>query len=76
MKILLARCDVNSNRPDKDGKTPLYCAAQDGNEEMVKILLGRGDLNPNRPDENGEKPLCCTTVNSSVLNGQSVRPEP
>ena len=61
MKILLGRGDVNPNKPDSQGQTPLQCATQNGHEGVVKILLGRGNVNPNEPDKRGRKALWCAT---------------
>ncbi|RPA97765.1 ankyrin [Choiromyces venosus 120613-1] len=41
---------VKYNKPDKDGRTPVWWAARNGHEGMMKLLLARGDVNPNRPD--------------------------
>ena len=57
MKLLLRRNDVNPDEPDTYGRTPLWWAVYNGNEEVVKILLERDDINPNKPDEYGQTPL-------------------
>ena len=56
MKILLGR-DVNPDKPDTNGQTPLYMAAWTGREGVVKILLRRNDVNPNKLDKDGKTPL-------------------
>ena len=56
MKMLLRR-DINPNKPDKDGKTPLLVAARDGHEGVVKLILGRDEVNPDKPDGHGRTPL-------------------
>jgi ankyrin repeat protein len=45
------------------GKTPLYIAAQHGNEEAVKLLLDAG-ADPNQAIGNGETPLFIATHNA------------
>ena len=57
VKILLEREEVNPDKPDSDGRTPLSFAAEDGHEGVVKILLGRGEVNPDGPDNEGRRPL-------------------
>ena len=36
---------------DKDGRTPLSWAAENGSEEIVLMLLGREDITPDTGDE-------------------------
>ena len=55
--MLLGRGGVNADKPDKYDRTPLWCAAGSGHEEVVKMLLGRGDVNPEKPDIYGKTPL-------------------
>jgi len=57
VKLLLAREDVDPERPDSQDVTPLLWAAYNGYEEVVKLLLGREDIEPNRPDNQGCTPL-------------------
>ena len=54
--MLLAR-GVNPDKPNINGRTPLYSAAWGGYEGVVKILLERDDVSPNKPDKYGKKPL-------------------
>ena len=35
----------------KEGRTPLYIAAQNGNEQIVQFLLEKGEANVNLPEE-------------------------
>ena len=49
MKLLLAREDVNPDRLDNDGKTPISWATENGHE-AVKLLLRQKDANPNARD--------------------------
>ena len=50
----------NPNEVDKDGKTPIYVAAEWGfapeHIEIIKILAPLTD-NPNAPDHNGKTPI-------------------
>ena len=57
MKILLKRDGVNPNRPDKRDRTPLYRAAMERHEGVVKILLGWDGINHNSLDKHGQTPL-------------------
>jgi len=57
VELLLARDDVNPDKPDKDGKTPLWWASRWGDEVVVKLLLLQGDANPNILDSGGITPL-------------------
>jgi len=57
VRILLGRNDVNPDRADKRGRTPLSWAAEYGHEESVRILLERDDVNPHSVDKCGRTPL-------------------
>ena len=62
MKILLGREEVNPDRLDNHGRTPLWYAAEigfgsDRIEEVVGVLLSRAEVNPNKPDNAGRTPL-------------------
>ena len=57
IKILLERADVNPDKPDNNGRTPLFHAAFEGREGMVKIILEREGVNPNKADNCGKTPL-------------------
>ena len=63
MRILLRRDDVNPDKPNKHGETPLNCAACAGHSGVVKLLLGRNGVNPNKPDKGGRTPLWWATKN-------------
>jgi len=39
VKMPLAKEEVNPDKPDEDGRTPLSHATWDGHEGVVKILL-------------------------------------
>ena len=56
MRILLERDDIDPDKPDQDGRTPLWWAAWVGQEGVVKLLLGRDDVNPDKPDKSGLTP--------------------
>jgi len=63
--MLLEQSSVNPDTPDtKYGQTPLWRAAANGNEGIVKMLLQRNDVNPDKPDRWGQTPL-----SSAVRNG-------
>ena len=57
VKMLLARNDVNPEKPDKHGQTPLCSAAENGHEGVVKILHGRDNVNPDKPGIYERTPL-------------------
>jgi len=57
VKILLGRDEVNPDKPDKFGQTPLICAAENGREGVVKILLGCDDVGLDKPDNLYRIPL-------------------
>jgi len=57
VRILLGRNDVNPDRADKRGRTPLSWAAEYGYEESVRMLLERDDVNPHSVDKSGRTPL-------------------
>ena len=50
VKILLGREDVDPDKPENTGRTPLSCAAWRGDETVAKILLVRKEANPNLQD--------------------------
>jgi len=57
--MLFGRDDIEPDKPDKNGRTPLRRAAKKGREGVVKILLGREGVNPDKPDNGGQTPLSC-----------------
>jgi len=63
VRILLGRMDVNPDRADKCGRTPLSWAAEYGYEESVRMLLERDDVNPNTADKSGRTPLSWAAKN-------------
>jgi len=48
-------CDIN--QIDGTGNTPLFWAAWNGHERVVKRLLGRDHIDPNKPNKYGQTPL-------------------
>jgi len=74
--MLLAEPSVAVNVGDKDGATPLYLAAQNNHEGLVKMLLGRADIDPNHPLKNGATPLHIAVYNAHtevcVMVGESL----
>jgi len=53
----LDRKEINPDKPDNEGDTPLLGAAMQGHESVVKLLLDREDVNANGPDKDGHAPL-------------------
>jgi len=48
---------MSPNKSNDDGRTPLFLAIENMDEEVVEMLLGREDVNPNKSDKDGETPL-------------------
>jgi len=65
VKILLKREEVNPDRSDNDGWTPLAFAASRGHAGVVKVSLEQEVANPGKPD-NG----CETQISHAALTGQ------
>jgi len=63
VRQLLARDDVNPNKPNNKGQTPLWSASDNGREEMVKLLLAQNNVNPDQPDIYGKTPLWRASYN-------------
>jgi len=57
VKLLLARDDVDPDKPDNNGQAPLWRASSYGHEGVVRLLLPRDDVNPDRLDNEGRTPL-------------------
>ena len=60
---LLEREEVNLDKLDRSGRTPLSYAAWRGREEVVKILLKQEEVNPNKPSYEGQTPLSYAAQN-------------
>jgi len=63
VRILLGRNDLDPDRADKRGRTPLSWAAEYGHEESVRMLLERDDVNPHNVDKSGQTPLSWAAKN-------------
>ena len=50
------------DKPDIDGRTPIWYAVWGGHEGLVKILLGQDDINPDKSDIDGRTPLWCAAA--------------
>jgi len=80
-RLLLERSDVNPDRADKTGRTPLSWAASYGREEVVEMLLERSDVNPGAPDRSGQTPflwaVTCGNIEvaETLLERDDVRPD-
>ena len=59
VRLLLARDDVNPDKPDNNDRTPLWVASSQGHQGVVRSLLARGAANPAKPDNDGITPLQC-----------------
>ena len=55
----------NPNAQNEDGDTPIYCAAKNGQTEIVKILAPLTD-NPNAPDRFGWTPIHEAEINGHI----------
>ena len=53
-------CEIN--QPDSTGNTPLFWAAENGHDEVVKLLLEQKDTDPNRPGVDGRTPVGCAAM--------------
>ena len=57
VQLLLRRNDVNPDKPDNGGRTPLSWAAEGGHSGIVEMLLGAHDVTPDTMDNGGRTPL-------------------
>ena len=64
MKVLLTAKDINVNRADEYGYTPLFIASLQGNANTVKVLLAAKDINVNQSNMFGKTPLDTATLNN------------
>ena len=65
VKLLLGRDNINLDRPNMWGRTPLWAAARNGHEGVVGLLLGRG-VNPDMPSLDGQTPFSCPAENGHM----------
>ena len=59
---LLLNTKANVEAEDKDGGTPLSCAAKNGHVDVVKLLLN-AKANVEAEDKDGGTPLSCAAEN-------------
>jgi ankyrin repeat protein len=57
IEMFLARTDVNVDSKDRNGRTPLSFAAEQGHVSAVKLLLARNDIDADSKDDDGRTPL-------------------
>ena len=55
--LLLARGDVNPDKPDDEDITPLQCASRYEYKGVVRLLLAWGAANPDKLGNDGITPL-------------------
>ena len=66
VKLLLARDDIDVNKADNDGQTPLYAACRNGNVKVINALLTRKEIQINQAKDNGATPLIISCWNDRV----------
>jgi ankyrin repeat protein len=57
VKSLLARDDVDVNKPDQELRSPLSLAAGFSDDYVLKLLLARTDLDVQAADSSGQSPI-------------------
>jgi ankyrin repeat protein len=57
IKMFLTRTDVNVDSKDRNGRTLLSFAAEQGHVSAVKLLLARNDIDADSKDDDGRTPL-------------------
>ena len=57
VNLLFTRDDVNPDKPDTNGGTPLWSASYNRHEGVMKLLLTRDGVNPDKLDWYGESLL-------------------
>ena len=72
MKILLGREDVNPDKPDNEGRTPLSRAALYRHERVVALLQSRKAVSPPDDSSTEKRPLAEITPAAS-LPGHATR---
>jgi len=66
---LLLQHKININQKRISGKTPLYIACEQGNENIVELLLQQENIEVNPIDKNGKTPLhiACSKGHESIV---------
>ena len=59
--MLLEREEVNPDKPDDSGRSPLSYAASGNHEDVVRMLLRRAEVTPDTLDNDGRTPLWYAT---------------
>ena len=57
VNLLFVRDDVNPDKQDTDGGTPLWWASYNRHEGLMKLLLTQDGVNPDKLDRYGESLL-------------------
>lgn len=63
MNVLLARDDVNPQKPDLDRGTPVGCPTYNVHEGVMKLILSQDGVNPNKLDQYGRTLLPWASIN-------------
>jgi ankyrin repeat protein len=71
VKLLLAK-GADPQHP-ADGLSPLYWAASEGHEDILRFLLTLDRVDPNAGDDTGRTPLWIATVNGQTLMADLIR---
>jgi ankyrin repeat protein len=66
VRELLSMPDIDVNKADNDGYTPLYNAALEGYVKMVKMLLKIPNIDVDKANNNGWTPLSCAASSGNV----------
>ena len=64
--LLVHAKDIDPDRQDKAGRTPLSWAAEYGQTEVVRTLLCDGRVDPERQDNEGQTPLSWAAKNGQT----------
>ena len=57
VRLLLATGNVDVESKDRDGRTPLSWAAENGHEAVLRLLLATGNVDAESKDIGGQTPL-------------------
>lgn len=60
----LLYCDIDVNKLDKEGKTPLHYSTAHNNYDFTRILLESTNIDKNAMDKYGNNPMWVATFNS------------